>query len=85
MACKKISDKFGSLFRVPEFKPKDPSNKSLPARAGVDVWWDRDAVHKADEDIILRQENGKTADTIIINLGQAYDLLHALASLIMDK
>lgn len=85
MACKKTSDKFGSLFQVPAFKPKDPSNKSLPSRPGVDVWWDREHLNKANEDIILRQVNGENADTIIINLGQAYDLLHAVASLIMDK
>jgi hypothetical protein len=83
LACKVTRDEHGALYRVPAFTPKERNSK-LEARPYVDLWWDRDAKDKANEDIVIRQENGDRADTIIINFGQLYDLLHAAACLVKD-
>jgi hypothetical protein len=84
VACKAIRDENGTLYRVPAFAPEPKNRSRLTARPNVDVWWDRDAKVKSDEDLIIRQDNGDKADVIIITQGQGYDLLHALASAIMD-
>jgi hypothetical protein len=81
--CKKSSDEHGTLYRVPAFVPQ--SKGKLQPRPHIDVWWDRGS-KRSDEDLIIRQENRTDgADCIFLTLGQAYDLIHALGCLIMDK
>lgn len=86
MACQVVRDEHGALYRVPPYSP--PQTQKLPPKHGVphiDVWWDRDAVHKDDELLMLRQENtDQHADVITLTLGQAFDLLHAVACCIKD-
>jgi hypothetical protein len=86
VTCKKSSDEYGTHYVVPAFVPTERKNlKHMVPRPQIDLWWDRDAKRKDDEEIILRQENGKHVDLITMTLGQAYDTLHAIACLIMDK
>jgi hypothetical protein len=58
---------------------RTPGGKTLGGATELQVWWDRDTKNKADETLIIRQDNGAAhADIIIITLGQAYDLIDAL-------
>lgn len=86
MGCQVIRDEYGALYRVPAYLP--PDNQKLPPKdklPQIDVWWDRDAVKHDDELLMIRQENEPTrADVITLSLGQAYDLLHAIACCIKD-
>jgi hypothetical protein len=84
LPCKVIRDEHGALYRVPAFTPKPENLTKLEPRPNVDVWWDR-GTKKSDEDLYIRQDNGAKADVIVLTLGQAYDLIHALGSCIMDK
>ncbi len=80
MACKVTRDTHGTLWHVPLAPPvTTKGGKRYEGCGALDVWWDRDVTNKADENIIIRQDNGpEEADVIQITLGQAYDLLHAL-------
>lgn len=85
MSCKVIRDEHGALYRVPAFAPALRSNlRVLPPRPHVDLWWDRDAKHKSNEDLYIRQDNGTRADVIVITQGQLYDLIHAANCLVKD-
>lgn len=81
MAAKVIRDENGTLHRVPRAPPyTTPRGLKLDGTPSVDVWWDREPMHKADEQLIIRQENGgDRADVIVISQGQAHDLLQAVA------
>jgi len=72
---KAIRDKNGTLYRVPGYQPK--AGKGLPVPE-VDVWWNRDPRAKANESLMIRQDNGDRADVIVLTQGQVYDLIHAL-------
>jgi hypothetical protein len=85
MPCTKQSDEHSTLYHVPAFVPQIKNLKHMVPRPPIEVWWDRDAKRKDDEDLLIRQDNGDKADVITLTLGQAYDLIHALGSLIMDK
>ncbi len=81
MACKVTRDTHGTLWHVPQQKQvQTPGSKQFLGCGALDIWWDRDILNRADENIIIRQDNGteEDADVIQITLGQAYDLLHAL-------
>lgn len=91
-AVKIERDEYGALYRVQAFTPdiasldvrKNPGRR-LTAIPHIDVWWDRDAIKRDDELLLLRQVNGdKRADVITLTMGQAYDLLHAVGSAIKD-
>ena len=86
MACRVIRDEHGALYIVPAYEP--PKNQKLPPkepRPRIDVWWDRDAIKRDDELLMIRQENAvDKADVVTLTLGQAYDLLHAVACAIKD-
>jgi hypothetical protein len=86
MACQVHRDDKGALYRVPAYEP--PKTQKLPPKHKVphiDVWWDRDAVKRDDELLMLRQENGtEQADVITLSLGQAFDMLHAISEAIKD-
>lgn len=80
MACKVFRDTHGSLWRVPA--QPDVTTKGGKKYEGcpqIDIWWDR-GTDKADENLIIRQENedGEKADVLQLTLSQAYDLIHAL-------
>jgi hypothetical protein len=85
MACKVIKDTFGTLYRIPEAKTvKTPGNKQLAGFPSVDVWWDRDMKDRADEQLLIRQENNdQRSDVISLTLAQVYDLIHALGWAVM--
>lgn len=83
MACSVHRDANGTGWHI-------KASKSVVTKGGkkyegcpeVQCWWDRDVTNKSDENLIIRQESvdGKSeADVIQITLGQAYDLLHAIA------
>lgn len=77
MACEVKKDAKGTHWRIPAFSPKDKL-KNTPC-AVVDAWWSRDSKHKANEVLVIRQENTtQTADLIMLELGQVYDLIDAL-------
>lgn len=85
MACKVIRDDHGTLYRIPSSKfVQTPGGQKLPGFPCIDVWWDREAKPRLnDETLIIRQDNEKGADVITCTLAQAYDLLHAVATAIM--
>jgi hypothetical protein len=84
MPCTVSRDEHGALYRVPAFTPDKKYAAKLDASPHIDVWWDRGA-RKDDEVLMIRQENTRThADVVSLTLGQAFDLLHALASAIKD-
>jgi hypothetical protein len=83
---KEIRDTYGTLWRIPEARPvTTPGGKSYEGCASVDVWWDRDATNKSNENLIIRQETegNVEADVIQITMAQGYDLLHALSCALM--
>lgn len=85
MAVRAIKDTYGTSYAIP--KAKDgvtPGGKSFQGTPEISVWWDRDHTRKADETLILRQENSADrSDVITLTLAQAYDLLHAVGLAVM--
>lgn len=83
VACKAIKDTHGTLWRVEAAKAVTIKGRTLEGAPRIDVWWDREHTHKADEHLIIRQVSSETqADVIQLTLAQAYDLLHALTAAI---
>jgi hypothetical protein len=49
--------------------------------APIEVWWKREHTKSkklADENLVIRQDDGEEADAIILTLGQVYDLIAVL-------
>jgi hypothetical protein len=76
---KRDRDKNGCHWIIPtDDTVKTPGGRTLGGASGITVWWDRDPARKAEEQLIIRQDNGTHADIIIATLGQAYDLIAVL-------
>jgi hypothetical protein len=80
VAIKAERDQHGTHWLIPADPiAKTPGGRTLGGYSGLAVWWDRDPRNKADETLIIRQDNGEGhADLILTTLGQAYDLIAAL-------
>lgn len=83
MTVRIIRDENGTLHRVPLTQPfKTSRGRQLDGSPHIDVWWDRDPVHKYDEMLLIRQESfrlGDPANVVMCSLAQAMDLMKALA------
>lgn len=80
MACKVERDKHGSLFIVPaDSSMKTPRGQQLRGIPELAVWWAQYFKDRADETLIIKQENlDDRADVVEVTLGQLYDLIDAL-------
>jgi hypothetical protein len=85
VACRAIRDEHGTTYIVPCAKVlKTPGGQVLPGIPEAQVWWARRFKDRADETLLIRQENNpQGADVIELTLGQVYDLIHALGHAVM--
>jgi hypothetical protein len=80
MACRADRDKNGTSYTI-EAAPstKYPGGTQLPGLPELNVWWARRFKSRADETLIIKQENqSDRADVVELTLGQVYDLIDAL-------
>jgi hypothetical protein len=80
MACSVHSDKHGTSYTIPSSPTvKTPGGKQLLGVPVLDVWWARRFKSRAEETLIIKQENlSDRADVVELTLGQVYDLIDAL-------
>jgi hypothetical protein len=80
MACKSHRDAHGTSYQIPAAETiKTPGAKTLPGSPLLDVWWARRFKSRAEETLIIKQENqSDRADVVELTLGQVYDLIDAL-------
>lgn len=86
MACKANRDANGTTYFIPpDGTKKTPGGIMLPGCPEVQCWWSRRfKKNKAEETLLIRQENTtQKADVIELTLGQVYDLIHALGNAVM--
>lgn len=82
--CQVDKDTYGSLFRVPATVKRRTvrTGGTIEGVPAVDIWWDRDLKKRADEYLMIRQQNiqGKSepADVIMIEFSQVYAMIDAL-------
>lgn len=79
MSCQVETDSSGTLYVIPADKTvKNPGGRLLPGVPELNVWWARRFKERADETLIIKQENMKDrADVVELTLGQLYDLIDA--------
>lgn len=80
MPIKIDRDANGTSYTIPASETvKTPGGTMLPGRPELNAWWARRLKSRADETLIIKQENmGDRADVIELTLGQVYDLIDAL-------
>lgn len=81
MTCHVERDDHGTTYTIPTAQvSRTPGGKVLRGVPELTVWWARRfKKDKADELLLLRQENNaKSADVIGLTFGQVYDLIDAL-------
>jgi hypothetical protein len=80
MACKVHTDAHGTSYQISAAETiKTPGAKTLPGSPLLDVWWARRFKSRAEETLIIKQENmTDRADVVELTLGQVYDLIAAL-------
>jgi hypothetical protein len=77
--CKVERDRYGTTYHVPaDADVKTPGGILLPGNPGITVFWERQFKKKANETLMVRQENGKHVDLIQATLPQLYALIEAL-------
>jgi hypothetical protein len=77
--CKVERDRYGTTYTVPATETiKTPGGIVLPGNPKIDVFWERQFSKKADETLMVRQENQKHVDLIQATLPQLYALIEAL-------
>ena len=58
---------------------KTPGGTMLPGVPALDAWWARRFKSRAEETLIIKQENNSDrGDVVELTLGQCYDLIAAL-------
>ena len=80
MAIKVERDRNGTSYTIPSSQTvKTPGGTMLPGSPELCVWWARRFKSRAEETLIIKQENqSDRADVIELTLGQVYDLILAL-------
>ena len=80
MPCRVDRDANGTSYTISASAPvKSPGGTPLPGMAELNVWWARRFKERADETLIIKQENqSDRADVLELSFGQAYDLIDAL-------
>jgi hypothetical protein len=80
MTLKIDRDKNGTSYTISAAEAlKTPRGTMLPGKPALNVWWARLFKTRAEETLIIKQENqSDRADVIELTLGQAYDLIWAL-------
>jgi hypothetical protein len=80
MTLKVDRDKNGTSYTIPAAATiKSPGGTTLPGSPGLNVWWARRFKTRAEETLIIKQENQTDrADVIELTLGQVYDMILAL-------
>lgn len=80
MACSVHTDAHGTSYNIPSAATiQTPGAKTLPGSPALDVWWARRFKTRAEETLIIKQENqSDRADVVELTLGQVYDLIDAL-------
>lgn len=82
--CAVSRDKYGTTYTVPaEETIKTPGGILLPGSPKIDVFWERQFTKKADETLMIRQENVKHVDLLQATLPQLYALIEALNAAVM--
>lgn len=58
---------------------KTPGGTTLPGSPELDLWWARNFKRRAEETLIIQQENQSDRDDVVeLTLGQVYDMIVAL-------
>lgn len=80
MSLRVNRDAHGTSYNIPAAETiKTPGAKTLPGSPALDVWWARRFKSRAEETLIIKQENNPDrADVVELTLGQVYDLIAAL-------
>lgn len=80
MAIKVDRDRNGTSYTIPASQTvKTPGGTMLPGSPELNVWWARRFKSRAEESLIIKQENqSDRADVIELTLGQVYDMILAL-------
>jgi hypothetical protein len=80
LACKIEKDPNGTSYTITASEAvKTPGGKQLPGSAELICWWARRFKSRAEETLIIKQENqSDRADVVELTLGQVYDLIDAL-------
>lgn len=80
MTIKFDRDKNGTSYTIPASETvKSPGGTVLPGSPELNVWWARRFKSRAEETLIIKQENqSDRADVIELTLGQVYDMILAL-------
>ncbi|WP_316235040.1 MULTISPECIES: hypothetical protein [unclassified Bradyrhizobium] len=86
MACIVDRDANGNLYTVPAApRGKTPGGRVLPGVPELAIWWARHFKDRADETLIIKQENTEDrADVVELTLGQLYDAIDALNKAVED-
>jgi hypothetical protein len=73
-------DKNGTSYTIPASETvKTPGGTTLPGSPELNVWWARRFKTRAEETLIIKQENqADRADVVELTLGQVYDMILAL-------
>ncbi|MGY3589336.1 hypothetical protein [Bradyrhizobium sp. USDA 4350] len=79
MPCIVDRDANGTSYTIPADETvKNPGGRQLPGVPELAIWWARRFKERADETLIIKQENlPDRADVIELTLGQLYDLIDA--------
>lgn len=80
MACSVHRDAHGTSYTIDASATvKTPGGQQLLGVPALDVWWARRFKSRAEETLIIKQENmADRADVVELTLGQVYDLIDAL-------
>lgn len=80
MPLKVDRDRDGTSYTIPAAETvKAPGGTMLPGSPELCVWWARRFKSRAEETLIIKQENqSDRADVIELTLGQVYDMILAL-------
>ena len=80
MPLKIDRDRNGTSYTIPAAETiKTPGGTTLPGSPELNVWWARRFKTRAEETLIIKQENqSDRSDVIELTLGQVYDMIMAL-------
>ncbi len=80
MPAQKQTDAHGTSYHIPaEPALVIPGGRLVPGVAALDIWWARRFKHRADETLIIKQENQEDrADVVELTLGQLFDAIDAM-------
>ena len=87
MACKVTKDQHGTSYTIAAYEAKkDPRGAVLRGVPELNAWWARRFKDRADETLIIKQENmPDRADVVELTFGQVYDLIDALNKAVESK